>query len=104
MTLIPNPYFHSHSQANLEEDKQEKNQDALEKLGHESGKLEVEKSDSEASDQEEHEEDKHTDKCSREAKVRPWSFNVHVLLSSRVRVLPLCTCLVSSYRNRSWSP
>ncbi|XP_070263511.1 uncharacterized protein C13orf46 homolog [Myotis yumanensis] len=62
-------------QANLEEDKQEKNQDALEKLDHESGKLdrgsgklEVEKSDSEASDQEEHEEDEHTNKCSQEAK------------------------------------
>ncbi|XP_014322913.2 cilia- and flagella-associated protein 251 [Myotis lucifugus] len=62
-------------QATLEEDKQEKNQDALEKLDHESGKLdrgsgklEVEKSDSEASDQEEHEEDKHTHKCSQEAK------------------------------------
>lgn len=110
MTPIPNPHFHSYSQATLEEDKQ-KNQDALEKLDHESGKLdhgsgklEVEKSDSEASDQEEHEEDEHTNKCFQEAKVRPWSFNIHVLLSPWVRVLPLCTCLVSSYRNTSWSP
>ncbi|KAK1341915.1 hypothetical protein QTO34_016666 [Cnephaeus nilssonii] len=57
-------------QANLEEDQQEKDQDALEKLDHESGKPEpeAEKSDSEASDQEEHEEDEHTDKCSQEAK------------------------------------
>lgn len=100
------PYFHSYSQANLEEDQQEKDQDALEKLDHESGKPEpeAEKSDSEASDQEEHEEDEHTDKCSQEAKVRPWSLSIHVLLSPRVRVLPLVTCLVSSYRNRSWSP
>ncbi|XP_028004567.2 uncharacterized protein C13orf46 homolog [Eptesicus fuscus] len=57
-------------QANLEEDQQEKDQDALEKLDHESGKPEpeAEKSDSEASDQEEHEEDEHADKCSQEAK------------------------------------
>ena len=76
------------------------------KLDQEGGKLEpeVEKSDSEASHQEQHEEDKSTDIRTQEAKVRPWSSNVHVLLCPRVGVLPLLTCLVSSHRNRSQSP
>ncbi|XP_039734682.1 uncharacterized protein C13orf46 homolog isoform X1 [Pteropus medius] len=56
-------------QANLEEDKQEKNQDALGKSDHESGKMEpeVEKSDSEASGEEEQEEES-TEKRTQEAK------------------------------------
>ncbi|XP_016007448.1 uncharacterized protein C13orf46 homolog isoform X2 [Rousettus aegyptiacus] len=67
-------------QANLEEDKQENNQDALGKSEHESGKMEpeVEKSDSEASGEEEQEEES-TEKRTQEAQVRPWSFNIHVL-------------------------
>lgn len=42
---------------------------------------EVEKSDSEASGEEEPEGGENTDKCLQEAKVRPWSFNIHVLLA-----------------------
>nr|KAF6427224.1 hypothetical protein HJG63_001690 [Rousettus aegyptiacus] len=55
-------------QANLEEDKQENNQDALGKSEHESGKMEpeVEKSDSEASGEEEQEEES-TEKRTQEA-------------------------------------
>ncbi|ELK14865.1 hypothetical protein PAL_GLEAN10013680 [Pteropus alecto] len=93
-------------QANLEEDKQEKNQDALGKSDHESGKMEpeVEKSDSEASGEEEQEEEESTEKRTQEAKVRPWSFNIHVLLPPWVGVPSLLACLVSSYRNKTQSP
>lgn len=68
---IPNHCFHFYSQANLKEDKQDKNQDTLGNLDHASGKMEpeVEKSDSEASEEEEQEEES-TDKCIHEAKVR----------------------------------
>lgn len=64
---------------------------------------EVEKSDSEASGEEEQEEES-TEKRTQEAKVRPWSFNIHVLLPPRVGVPSLLACLVSSYRNKTQSP
>ncbi|KAM8784445.1 uncharacterized protein C13orf46 homolog [Rhynchonycteris naso] len=84
--VILNPCLHFYSQANLEEDKQENNQDALGELDqgvpgelnqdplgeldHENEKLEpdAEKSISEASDKEEYEEDESTAKGIQEAK------------------------------------
>ncbi|XP_010591994.2 uncharacterized protein C13orf46 homolog [Loxodonta africana] len=57
-------------QTNLEEDKKEKNQEALGKLDHDGEKvgLEVEKSDSEASAKEEQEEEEDADKSTKETK------------------------------------
>ena len=58
----------------------------------------------EASGQEEPDGRESTDKCALEAKVRPWSFDVHALPAQPVGVLPLFICLVSSYRKGSQSP
>ncbi|XP_049712211.1 uncharacterized protein C13orf46 homolog [Elephas maximus indicus] len=62
-------------QTNLEEDKKEKNQEALGKLDHDGEKvgLEVEKSDSEASAKEEQEEEEDADKSTKETK-KPSAF------------------------------
>ncbi|KAM9049315.1 uncharacterized protein C13orf46 homolog [Megaptera novaeangliae] len=86
-------------QANPEEDELEQRQDAAGQVP--GGWKEAEP---EASGQEEPDGRESTDKCALEAKVRPWSFDVHVLPALPVGVLPLFICLVSSYRKGSQSP
>lgn len=103
MTSRP-PSFPSLSQANLEEDRKEKNEDAPGSLEHECGKTEseVEKSDSEASTKEE-QAGACAGPCAPEAEVGPAGASPALRrldggLPGQLRVSSLAC------RSRSWSP